>query len=62
MIEAVIFDFGRVISAQKPMDLFRGYEEELGCHPVGSTVSCSAVRHGKKHCLVTRPWTSIGRR
>jgi len=30
MIKAVIFDFGRVISAQKPMSLFRGYETELG--------------------------------
>ena len=30
MIKAVIFDFGRVISAQKPMSLFQGYEEELG--------------------------------
>ncbi len=29
-IEAIIFDFGRVISAQKPMSLFWGYEEELG--------------------------------
>jgi putative hydrolase of the HAD superfamily len=33
MIKAVIFDFGRVISAQKPMSLFRGYEEELGIEP-----------------------------
>jgi epoxide hydrolase-like predicted phosphatase len=33
MIKAVIFDFGRVISAQKPMSLFRGYEEELGLAP-----------------------------
>jgi epoxide hydrolase-like predicted phosphatase len=32
-IKAVIFDFGRVISAQKPMSLFRGYEEELGIAP-----------------------------
>ena len=32
-IKAVIFDFGRVISAQKPMSLFRGYEEELGIEP-----------------------------
>ena len=32
-IEAIIFDFGRVISAQKPMSLFRGYEEELGIQP-----------------------------
>jgi epoxide hydrolase-like predicted phosphatase len=30
MIKAVIFDFGRVISAQKPPSLFRRYEEELG--------------------------------
>jgi putative hydrolase of the HAD superfamily len=30
MIRAVIFDFGRVISAQKPESLFRGYEQELG--------------------------------
>ncbi|MGD1996885.1 MAG: HAD family phosphatase [Anaerolineae bacterium] len=30
MIKAVLFDFGRVISAQKPASLFRGYEEELG--------------------------------
>jgi putative hydrolase of the HAD superfamily len=33
MIEAVIFDFGRVISAQKPMDLFRRYEEDLALPP-----------------------------
>jgi putative hydrolase of the HAD superfamily len=33
VIEAVIFDFGRVISAQKPEDLFRAYERELGIEP-----------------------------
>jgi putative hydrolase of the HAD superfamily len=33
MIQAIIFDFGRVISAQKPMSLFRGYEEDLGLAP-----------------------------
>ena len=33
MIKAIIFDFGRVISAQKPPSLFRGYEEELGLEP-----------------------------
>jgi epoxide hydrolase-like predicted phosphatase len=33
MIKTIIFDFGRVISAQKPMSLFRGYEEELGIAP-----------------------------
>ena len=32
-IEAIIFDFGRVISVQKPMSLFLGYEEELGLEP-----------------------------
>lgn len=33
MIDAVIFDFGRVITTQKPMDLFLGYEAELGLPP-----------------------------
>jgi putative hydrolase of the HAD superfamily len=33
MIKSVIFDFGRVISAQKPISLFRGYEEDLGLEP-----------------------------
>lgn len=30
MITVIIFDFGRVISAQKPSTLFRSYEDELG--------------------------------
>ena len=33
MIKAIIFDFGRVISAQKPTSLFRSYEVELGLDP-----------------------------
>ena len=33
MIKAIIFDFGRVISAQKPMSLFRSYEKDLGLPP-----------------------------
>jgi putative hydrolase of the HAD superfamily len=33
VIKAVIFDFGRVISEQKPMALFTGYEQELGLAP-----------------------------
>ena len=33
MIKAIIFDFGRVISAQKPPSLFRSYEEDLGLAP-----------------------------
>jgi putative hydrolase of the HAD superfamily len=32
-IKAVIFDFGRVISAQKPVCLFRTYESDLGLTP-----------------------------
>lgn len=32
-IKAVIFDFGRVISAQKPTSLFRSYERDLGLTP-----------------------------
>ena len=33
MIKAVIFDFGRVISAPKPAALFRSYENDLGLPP-----------------------------
>ena len=33
MIKAIIFDFGRVISAQKPESLFRSYEQNLGLAP-----------------------------
>ena len=33
MIKVIIFDFGRVITAQKPLSLFRSYEEELGLDP-----------------------------
>lgn len=33
MIRAVIFDFGRVISAQKPESLFRSYEDDLRLTP-----------------------------
>ena len=32
-IKAVIFDFGRVISSQKPDSLFRAYEDELDLAP-----------------------------
>jgi HAD superfamily hydrolase (TIGR01509 family) len=33
MIKAIIFDFGRVISAQKPLSLFHSYEQDLGLEP-----------------------------
>jgi HAD superfamily hydrolase (TIGR01509 family) len=33
MIKAIIIDFGRVISRQKPRCLFRRYEDDLGLEP-----------------------------
>ena len=33
MLKAIIFDFGRVISSQKPVSLFRAYENDLGLAP-----------------------------
>ena len=33
MIKAIIFDFGRVISSQKPHSLFQRYEADLGLAP-----------------------------
>jgi putative hydrolase of the HAD superfamily len=33
MLRTIIFDFGRVISAQKPESLFRTYEKELDLDP-----------------------------
>ena len=30
IVKAIIFDFGRVISSQKPLSLFRVYEKDLG--------------------------------
>jgi putative hydrolase of the HAD superfamily len=33
VIEGIIFDFGRVITAQKPSALFHTYEKELGLAP-----------------------------
>lgn len=33
MIKAIIFDFGRVISSQKPQSLFERYEADLGLAP-----------------------------
>jgi len=33
VIRAIIFDFGRVISAQKPASLFERYEKDLGLAP-----------------------------
>lgn len=44
MIKAILFDFGRVISAQKPPSLFRNYENDLGLPPG----TLNAVMFGSK--------------
>jgi putative hydrolase of the HAD superfamily len=64
LIRAVIFDFGRVISAQKPEALFRRYERELGLTPGTINIimfASDAWRDallGKK--TATEYWESIG--
>lgn len=64
MIKAVIFDFGRVISAQKPASLFQGYEEELGLEPgvlnrvMFGSESWGEVLVGRK--AVDEYWGEIG--
>ncbi len=64
MIRGIIFDFGRVISAQKPPALFARYEKDLGIAPD----SINDVMFGSdawKEALVGRKtakgfWTAIG--
>jgi putative hydrolase of the HAD superfamily len=64
LISTVIFDFGRVISAQKPMSLFRRYEEELGLAP--GVLNATMFGHpGWEEVLVGRKsvdeyWGEIG--
>ncbi len=64
MIKAIIFDFGRVISAQKPLSLFRSYEEDLGLPPgaLNRTMFGSQVWHevlvGRR--TVDDYWRDIG--
>jgi len=66
VIRAVIFDFGRVISAQKPESLFRGYERELRLTPgtINTIMFESAAWHdallGKK--TTAEYWQVIGPR
>jgi putative hydrolase of the HAD superfamily len=64
VIKAVIFDFGRVISAQKPPFLFHTYERDLGLAPdtinaimFGSKAWEEALR-GRK--TVEEFWQTIG--
>jgi putative hydrolase of the HAD superfamily len=64
MIQAVIFDFGRVISAQKPESLFRGYEQELGL-PSGTINTIMFESAAWREALLGRKttaefWTTIG--
>jgi epoxide hydrolase-like predicted phosphatase len=64
MIRAIIFDFGRVISAQKPASLFQAYEEELGLQPgalnrvMFGSESWGEVLVGQK--AVDEYWREIG--
>ena len=64
MITAIIFDFGRVISAQKPLFLFRKYEDELGLEP-GTINSIMFDSEAWQEALVGRKtveqfWYEIG--
>ncbi len=64
MIRAIIFDFGRVISAQKPPSLFRRYEKDLGLPP-GTLNSIMFRSHVWHDALLGRKtakefWYAIG--
>lgn len=64
MIEAVIFDFGRVISAPRPAARFRDYEAELGL-PSGTINSIMFDSPAWQDALVGRMtmeafWVAIG--
>ena len=64
MIKAIIFDFGRVISAQKPSSLFRSYEDELGLEP-GTINSIMFDSEAWQEALIGRKtveefWREIG--
>ena len=64
MVKAIIFDFGRVISAQKPSALFRSYEDELGLE-LGTINSIMFDSEAWQDALVGRKtaeefWHTIG--
>ncbi len=64
LIKAVIFDFGRVISAQKPATLFSSYENDLGI-PTGTINKLMFDCQAWKDALLGRKtldtyWESIG--
>jgi putative hydrolase of the HAD superfamily len=63
-IRAFVFDFGRVITAQKPESLFRGYEEDLSLEP-GSINTLMFGSSAWREALVGEKsfeefWLSIG--
>ena len=64
MRKAVIFDFGRVISAQKAPSLFRKYEEDLGLAPgrlnpiMFGSLDCEEALLGYK--TIEEFWRAIG--
>jgi len=64
MINGIIFDFGRVISAQKPPSLFRRYEEDLGLRP-GTLNSIMFESRDWREALIGRAtleefWDAVG--
>jgi epoxide hydrolase-like predicted phosphatase len=64
MIRAIIFDFGRVISAQKPESLFRRYETDLGL-PSGTINTIMFNSRAWKDALIGRIseaefWAAVG--
>lgn len=64
MIRAIIFDFGRVITAQKPPSLFSLYEKDLGLAPG----SLNRIMFGSRawqetligHMTANEFWSKIG--
>lgn len=64
MIKAIIFDFGRVISSQKPRSLFQNYEADLGLAP-GTINRLMFKSHAWQDALIGRItakefWCAIG--
>jgi len=64
VIQAILFDFGRVISAQKPESLFRRYEQDLGLAP-GSLNEIMFQSRAWQEALVGRRsdegfWLAVG--
>lgn len=66
LMKAVVFDFGRVISSQKPKSLFSGYERDLGL-PAGSINTIMFESDAWQDALLGRKtydefWQAVGPR